>query len=135
MYTAIVLLLCYVPMVTSMYAINVINYRHCIVQVAIYSIPYLFHHGCITNVFASIIVVGPSCSDCQRILPELITVYVYIYIYIYILTNDAWYYGIGQGIIFNMHGFSFIVCLCVFVCVCVCVRVCVHVCMCVTVGT
>ena len=63
-------------MVTSMYAINVINYCHCIVQVAIYSIPYLFHHGCIINVFASIIVVGPSCSDCQRILPELITVYV-----------------------------------------------------------
>ena len=44
MYAAIVLVLCYIPMVTSM-VYDVINYRHRIVQVAIYSIPYLFHHG------------------------------------------------------------------------------------------
>ena len=46
MYPAIVLVLCYVPMVTST-VYDVINYRHRMVQVAIYSIPYLFHQGCI----------------------------------------------------------------------------------------
>ena len=42
MYTAIVLVLCYVRMVTYLYVVQVINYLHRIVQVVIYCISYLY---------------------------------------------------------------------------------------------
>ena len=46
--TLLVLVLCYVPVVTST-IFDVINYCHRIVQVAFYCILYLFHQGCITK--------------------------------------------------------------------------------------